>query len=253
MTNLLGFDIIIHTDARKMDQFVEENSVDLSIVKPPYHHLSEEPVKHTQLILDTIRKITKLTKINGVCCLIISEDMTEDGMDLTEMRAWLEVIDDPEIGSKWITIEKILWVKSPRKSTESLLPMEDGTLISFDLTPFSTIFVMIRSDNMGNYEEIDIIRQIKNLKISEAKKHEMMESVWFIPQRSESGYKDHLPKELILRLIMLFSKESDLVLDPFSGHGITAVASSILKRHHVCFDKNKENISIAKNRMKNLS
>jgi len=69
--------------------------------------------------------------------------------------------------------------------------------------------------------------------------------VWYIPQKSEEGFKDHLPKELILRLLMIFSKENDLVLDPFCGQGITALASNILKRHFICIDKNNERVLIA--------
>ena len=52
---------------------------------------------------------------------------------------------------------------------------------------------------------------------------------------------------------MLFSKEDDLVLDPFANYGITAIASKILKRHYFCIDKNSKKIDKAKERIKTIS
>ena len=110
---------------------------------------------------------------------------------------------------------------------------------------------MIKIEKDMDYE-FDISKNINNLRISESKKQEMMDSVWLIPQKSEQGFKDHLPKELVLRLLMILSEENNLVLDPFSKHGITAVASNILKRHFICIGKNEGNTAIAKRRIENI-
>lgn len=235
-----------------MDQFLNDDILDLSIVKPPYHSPNTDSKSHVQFIKTIMEKITKLTKVGGICCLILSEDMTDKGMDITEMQALLEIQNDPQISSKWIFPEKIIWVKSSQKATESLFPIEEGTLVSFDLTPFSTIWILVRVQNENDSSNFDISNRINELKISEVKKQEMFDSMWFIPQKSETGYKDHIPKELILRLLMIFSKENNLVLDPFSGNGITAVACKTLSRHFICIDNNESNNSISKTRIKNL-
>ena len=248
----MTFDNFILDDAGNMDQFLDDNVVDLSIVKPPYYKPGDDPLTHIEFIRTIMEKITKATKVGGICCLIISDDITENGMDMTETRALLEVQDDPKIGSKWVFPEKILWVKSHRTIVKSLFPLDEGTAVSFDLTPFSTIWILVRIENEDNYEDLDISTRINKLNISEVKKQEMFDSMWFIPQKSETDYKDHIPKELILRLLMIFSKENDLVLDPFAGNGITAVACKTLFRRFICIDKNKNNISISKTRIKNL-
>jgi len=235
-----------------MDQFLDDNSIDLSIVKPPYHKPEDDPHTYIQFFRSIMEKITKATKVGGICCLIISDDMTENGMEMTETRALLEVRDDPKIGSKWIFPEQILWAKSTRNVAESLFPMEDITAVSFDITPFSSIWIMVKSENDDDYEDLDISNRILELKISEAKKQEMFDSMWFIPQKSELNYKDQIPKELILRLLMIFSKENDLVLDPFSGNGITAISCATLNRHFVCIEKNKKNILTSQKRLKTL-
>ena len=79
---------------------------------------------------------------------------------MTETRALLEIQDDPKIGSKWIFSENILWVKNSENVTKSLLPMEDVTAVSFDLTPFSTIWIMVKSENDGDYVNLDISNRI---------------------------------------------------------------------------------------------
>ncbi len=250
---MLKKDEIIVGDAQNLDKILAPRSVDLSIIKPPYFNLKGDPAKHIDLIKTIMKKITKVTKIGGICCLIISEDMAEDQiMDTTELKALFDVQEDPEIGSKWNFSEKILWVKSTEKAVESLMPIEEGTLVSFDQTPFSTIFILVRRDFDDDYEELDISSRIENLKVSEAKKQEMYDPMWFIPPKSEKDYKDYLPKELIIKLIMLFSKNNNLVFDPFSGDGITAVAAHTLKRNFVCIDKDKEKVEKAKKRIKKL-
>ena len=248
--NSLNLDVIVCDNARNLDQILDENTVDLSIVKPPYHNLDEKPEKQIALIREIMEKITKVSKIGGICCLITSEDMTEKGMDATELKALFEFMDNSG-SSSWEIIEKITWVKSPEKGTEPLFPIEKVKLISFDMNPFSVIWIMIKIEKDMDYE-FDISKNINNLRISESKKQEMMDSVWFIPQKSEQGFKDHLPKELVLRLLMILSEENNLILDPFSKHGITAVASNILKRHFICIDKNEGNTAIAKRRIENI-
>ena len=48
------------------------------------------------------------------------------------------------------------------------------------------------------------------------------------------------PVDLIARLLRIKSNEGDLVLDPFSGSGSTAIACHRMKRRFICVEKNKE-------------
>jgi site-specific DNA-methyltransferase (adenine-specific) len=60
------------------------------------------------------------------------------------------------------------------------------------------------------------------------------------------------PVELPLRLIKLFSKSNDVILDPFMGSGSVAIASLIAHRHFVGFDISQEFIQIAENRIESF-
>ena len=80
----------------------------------------------------------------------------------------------------------------------------------------------------------------------------MSDSVWYIQHSSEKGYKDHMPKELAIRLVLLFSRENNLVLDPFARHGITSIVAKTLQRHFLCIEKNMLKVEKARKRLKSV-
>ena len=58
------------------------------------------------------------------------------------------------------------------------------------------------------------------------------------------------PIKLMSYLITLTTREGDIVLDPFIGSGTTAVASILLNRKFIGFEREKEYYDIANNRLK---
>lgn len=60
---------------------------------------------------------------------------------------------------------------------------------------------------------------------------------------SEKDYRIHptqKPLKLFQKCVAEYSKEGDLILDPFSGSGTTARACHNLKRNFICIEKDKE-------------
>lgn len=71
----------------------------------------------------------------------------------------------------------------------------------------------------------------------------------------DEGFINHpspKPKHLIIKLLKMFSKENDLVLDPFIGSGSTAVACKLLRRNFIGFEISPKYIKIAERRLKNI-
>jgi site-specific DNA-methyltransferase (adenine-specific) len=73
------------------------------------------------------------------------------------------------------------------------------------------------------------------------------------PNKKEFGeYNTHptiKPVKLMEWLVKLLSSEGDIVVDPFSGSGTTAVACKNLNRSFIGCEMNQEYIDIAKRRL----
>lgn len=63
------------------------------------------------------------------------------------------------------------------------------------------------------------------------------------------GHGACFPLDFAKKLISLFSKEGDLVLDPFMGSGTTAVASKQLNRNYIGFELIENYVKIAEDRI----
>lgn len=77
------------------------------------------------------------------------------------------------------------------------------------------------------------------------------------PNKTEKGsYNDHLsvkPVQVIEKLLLAFSKENDIVLDPFMGSGTTAVAAQRTNRKWIGFEKEQHYCNIIQQRLYNAT
>lgn len=72
----------------------------------------------------------------------------------------------------------------------------------------------------------------------------------------DEGFINHptpKPKQFIKEVLRMFTKENDLVLDPFIGSGSTAVACEQLNRRFIGFEINQDYVRIANKRLYKLS
>ena len=61
-----------------------------------------------------------------------------------------------------------------------------------------------------------------------------------------------LPIHLLDRLILLTTDEGDIVLDPFSGTGTTAISAKRLGRNYIGFELSPEYVKISREKLKNI-
>jgi DNA modification methylase len=77
-------------------------------------------------------------------------------------------------------------------------------------------------------------------------------SIWEIIKSKEESKLKHpamFPAELCRRLIEIYTKKGDVVLDPFMGSGSAIVAARDLERKGIGFDINPEFVELAKERI----
>jgi DNA modification methylase len=74
-------------------------------------------------------------------------------------------------------------------------------------------------------------------------------SIIFHKKETEKEHDAQKPVPLLIDLIKHFSKENDIVLDPFIGSGTTAVACKILKRNYIGIEISPEYCEVAQKRV----
>jgi site-specific DNA-methyltransferase (adenine-specific)/site-specific DNA-methyltransferase (cytosine-N4-specific) len=78
------------------------------------------------------------------------------------------------------------------------------------------------------------------------KEHYLSNVLEFATECSNKNHSAAVPLELPTWFIKLFTKENDIVLDPFVGSGTTATASILLKRKYLGIEQQKEYFDEAK-------
>ena len=99
----------------------------------------------------------------------------------------------------------------------------------------------------------------QNLK--ELNEGKQMRSDWYIPicsgkerLRKDNNQRSHptqKPEALLYRILLASTNKGDLILDPFSGSGTTAVVAKKLQRNFIGFEQDLNYIKLAKKRLKN--
>jgi DNA modification methylase len=75
------------------------------------------------------------------------------------------------------------------------------------------------------------------------------DTIWSMTTESGVDHPAPFPVELPRRLILLYTRPGDLVLDPFMGAGATAVAAVQTGRHYVGYDVSEEYCALARKRV----
>lgn len=85
-----------------------------------------------------------------------------------------------------------------------------------------------------------------------------VDSLWLIKERDKSGkhsniYHGNFIPQIPNQLIRRYTKENDLIMEPFAGSGTTLFECESLNRRYIGFDINEQIISYVKERMKGSS
>lgn len=74
-------------------------------------------------------------------------------------------------------------------------------------------------------------------------------NIWSIKRERNPYHKATFPTELVRRIIKNFTKENDLIMDPFMGSGTTGVVCKELNRNFIGIELDKKYFEIAKERI----
>jgi DNA modification methylase len=113
--------------------------------------------------------------------------------------------------------------------------------------------MVIRMQSIGDQEVKVPLRKKERLNDLDGKTWEKYSiSIWDVVKSSEEWMLRHpamFPVELARRLIEIYTRRGDVVLDPFMGSGSTVIAARDSERKGIGFDINPDFVNLAKKRL----
>jgi len=231
-------------DSEVLMKDIPDNSIDLIILDPPYLVTNQEWDKKEIITVDFVNDMFRILKETGnlyIWCGI--------GERSQSLIRWF-----PMFNNKFIFKDLITWKK------QRGIGMRKGWLYTRE-----EIMWFVKNNkkfiwNKGEQYSKTELRKIEKLftgKIAKSK-FKRLTNVWTdIMEQNIVGQKNPIkthftpkPLKAIERIILLHTKENDIILDPFIGSGITAIACKLLNRKYLGFDISKEYIEIANARLK---
>lgn len=202
-------------DCVELVEKLEDNSIDLIITSPPYYnsqhkyqrgsgfHYTRDIGEPLYTIEDFFAKSYPKLKDDAMVCLNIGFSYGETGV----MRPYDILNRLRKIG--YFVIDQIIWHKN------NPIPIQNRLTNAYEL-----IFVLSKSPKGKYYTST------------------YTHNVWKFPVQKGVGHSAVFPDELPIMCLEHFSKEADVVLDPFMGSGTTARACEKMNRKWIGFELN---------------
>jgi DNA modification methylase len=227
-------------DARSLS-WIPDGSVHLVVTSPPYWTLKEYEHSAQQLgdVDDYEAFLRELDKVwsecvrvlapgGRICCVVGDVCVPRKRLGrhfVMPLHADIQV-RSRRVGLDCLT--PILWQKIANGATEALgngagfygKPYQPGAIIKNDVE-----YVLFMRKG-GNYRSPDSLQRVLSM-LTKEEMQAWMRSSWsdIKGESTRRGHPAPFPVALAERLIRMFSFAGDIVLDPFSGTGTTAVAA----------------------------
>lgn len=226
---------IINADCIDILKQLPDNCIDLVVTNPPYnldikYNTHKDDLPYSEYILWSslwIEQITRILKDGGRVAINIPLETNLNGKKFI-CKDYMNMMENNGL----IQTAFILWDKqnvTSRTAWGSFCSPSCPNVIQ----PMECILV---------YSKASRKKEGDNTKIDITKKEFIDDvlGVWKIQPETNSSHPAPFPLELPQKIIRLFSYVGDLVLEPFSGSGTTAIACHNLKRRFICIEKDPE-------------
>lgn len=228
---------LINDDCLNAMKSIEDNSIDLILTSPPYEDISgagygakSKDILFLKLyseFLDSVfEQYQRILKENGQIFFNI-KSKTINKKIITPH--WIEFTE----GFQKLNFKSyIIW-----KYAGSF----DSTKARFHLD-YEIIYHLSKGDNIYLNDNCGI--------------KDPLSSVWYVPHnipKNERVHPTQMPIALSDRILLIASKENDLILDNFMGSGTTGVSAKKRNLNFIGIELNKENFKLAENRIKSAA
>lgn len=239
-------------DCKEVLKGIESESVDLTVTSPPYDNLR----KYNGYAWDfdkIARELFRVTKSGGVVVWVVADTTKNCGESLTSFKQALffqslgfavetmiyKKIAVASKGSKYLYEQSFEYMfvmtKGKKPATCNLIRDKRNKYFGSSTRPKRVLKDGTRID-----EGLKTIRQF-------SKRHNVWE--YGGGDRVHTGHPAVFPEGLVKDHILSWSKEGDLVLDPFMGSGTTGKMAKLLNRDFIGIDVSQEYLELASKRI----
>jgi DNA modification methylase len=262
-------DRIIYGDCEEILQGFPDNSVDLIFTSPPYADQRNgtyggvKPDNYIDWFLPKSKQFFRVLKPSGTFILNIKERVVNGERHTYVIELILKMREQG-----WLWTEEFIWHKKNSYPGKWPNRFRDNweRLIQFNKKKQFDMYqeaVMIpvgdwAKERLANLSETDRTRDESKVGSGFGKKilnwvgRNKVYPTNVIHTATECSNKNHsatFPEDLPAWFIKLFTKEGDVVMDPFIGSGTTAIAAIKLNREYVGIDNNMGYIELARKRV----
>ncbi|MDO4779094.1 MAG: DNA methyltransferase [Tissierellia bacterium] len=250
--NLINRNIV--GDFFKAIELIEDESIDLAIVDPPYNlrknyhgnifnkKNNDEYIKYTQKWLDLIYGKLKKDGSIYICCdwessIIIGQVLSEK-MIVRNRITWQR---EKGRGSKtnWKNGMEDIWFAT--KSNKYKFNIDDVKIRKRVIAPYR------ENGKPKDWEKTDK----GNFRNTHPSNFWDDITIPFWSMSENTAHPTQKPEKLIAKLILASSDENDLILDPFLGSGTTSVVAKKLNRRFIGIEQNPLYVAWAYKRLEN--
>jgi site-specific DNA-methyltransferase (adenine-specific)/site-specific DNA-methyltransferase (cytosine-N4-specific) len=243
-------------DSKDQLKLLPHNSVDLIVTSPPYADQRKNTYggihhdKYVDWFLPISQELLRVLKPTGTFILNIKEKVVEGERSTYVMELILEMRRQG-----WLWTEEFIWHKKNcypgkwpnrfRDAWERLLQFNKNRKFNMYQEEVMVPMGQWANSRLKNLSETDKTRD--NSKVGSGFGKNI--SNWLYRDRAyptnvlhlatECNNKNHsaaFPEELPEWFIKLFTKENDMVLDPFMGSGTTLIVANRMKRNSIGID-----------------
>lgn len=257
-------------DSKDVLKRLSDNSIDLIVTSPPYADQRNDTYggirhdKYVEWFLPISEQLLRVLKPTGTFILNIKEKVVDGERSTYVMELILEMRKQG-----WLWTEEFIWHKKNcypgkwpnrfRDAWERLLQFNKNKKFHMYQNEVMVPMGDWSKSRLKNLSETDKIRD--NSKVGSGFGKNI--SNWLTRDKAyptnvlhlatECSNKNHsaaFPEELPEWFIKLFTKENDLVLDPFMGSGTTLFVANRMKRHSIGIDNVQEYYEMVKKQIK---
>lgn len=266
------WDQIIPGECLSVLQRMPSECVDLIVTSPPYADSRKRtyggihPDRYVEWFLPISLQLKRVLKPKGTFILNIKEKTVEGERHPYVIEAILEMRKQG-----WLWTEEFIWHKKSchpgkwpnrfRDAWERCLQFNNQQRFAMYQENVMVPTGEWAKTRLRNLSETDRRRDNSKVKsgfgknVSNWVNRKMVYPSNVLHMASETGNKEHsavFPLSLPHWFIKLFTKEGDVVLDPFVGSGTTAIAAKLLNRHYLGIEIVSEYVVNARSALENL-